>query len=326
MTDKTIWVLADDRAGNTAQALGTAEAVGAEIIVKKVRYTGAVVLPNVLRGASTIGITPETLAEIKEPFPDVAIAAGRRAAPLLRYIKKRSGGKTKIVQIMFPGSFGLSDFDLVVLPGHDGCKSVRPNIMRTTGAPHRITPERLAAEKEKWAGVFESLPAPRIALIVGGATKDKPFTAEMAKDLAARSVALSQALGGGSFLVTTSRRTGEVQEKIIRDALPDPKFFYGWGNKEIENPYFGFLALADHIIVTGDSVSMCSEACAAGAPVYIYAPSGTVGKKHALLHRELYEKGYAVELTENPVPVAAGEPKRLNAAWDVAARIKEMIG
>ena len=226
---------------------------------------------------------------------------------------------------MFPGNFGLSDFDLVVLPGHDGCKSVRPNIMRTTGAPHRITPERLAAEKEKWAGVFKNLPAPRIALIVGGATKDKPFTAEMAKDLAARSVALSQALGGGSFLVTTSRRTGEQQEKIIRDALPDPKFFYGWGNKEIENPYFGFLALADHIIVTGDSVSMCSEACAAGVPVYIYAPPGTVGKKHALLHRELYEKGYAVELAENPVPVATGEPKRLNAAWDVAARIKEMI-
>ena len=308
MTDKTIWVLADDRAGNTAQALGTAEAVGAETIVKKVRYTGAVVLPNVLRGASTLGITPETLAEITEPFPDVAIAAGRRAAPLLRYIKKRSGGKTKIVQIMFPGNFGLSDFDLVVLPGHDGCKLVRPNIMRTTGAPHRITPERLAAEKEKWAGVFESLPAPRIALIVGGATKDKPFTAEMAKDLAARSVALSQALGGGSFLVTTSRRTGEQQEKIIRDALP------------------GFLALADHIVVTGDSVSMCSEACAADAPVYIYAPQGTVGKKHALLHRELYEKGYAVELTENPVPVAPGEPKRLNAAWDVAAKIKEMIG
>lgn len=326
MTDKTIWVLADDRAGNTAQALGTAEAVGGEIITKKVRYTGAVVLPNVLRGSSTIGITPETLAEIKEPFPDVAIAAGRRAAPLLRYIKKKSGGKTKIVQIMFPGNFGLSDFDLIVLPGHDGCKLVRPNIMRTTGAPHRITPERLAAEKEKWTPVFESLPSPRISLIVGGATKDKPFTPEMAKDLAERCLALREAVGGGSFLVTTSRRTGEEQEKIIRDALPDPKFFYGWGNKEIENPYFGFLALADHIVVTGDSVSMCSESCAADAPVYIYAPSGTVGKKHALLHRELYEKGYAVELTKKPVPAAAAEHKRLNAAWDVADRIKEMIG
>ncbi len=325
MTNKTVWVLADNRAGNTAQALGVAEALGATIETKKVNYTKAVVLPNILRGASTLGITEQTLQEIKEPFPDVAIAAGRRAAPLLRYIKKQSGGKTKIVQIMFPGYFGLSDFDLVVLPNHDGCRLVRPNIMRITGAPHRITTQRLAAEKEKWEKVFEGMPSARIAVIVGGATKDKPFTAEMAKDLAQRCIALQRNAGGGSFLVTTSRRTGEQQEKIIREALPEPKFFYGWGNKEIENPYFGFLALADYIVVTGDSVSMCSEACAAEAPVYIYAPQGTVGKKHALLHQELYQKGYACSLDENPVVMQKTEHKKLNPAWDIAEKIKEMI-
>ena len=326
MTDKTVWVLADDRAGNTAQALGTAEILGGKTEVKKVRYTKAVVLPNILRGSSAVGITAETMAEIKEPFPDIAIAAGRRAAPLLKYIRKKSGGRTKIVQIMYPGRFGLNDFDLIVLPHHDGCKLVRPNIMRVTGAPHRITPERLAAEKEKWLPVFESLPCPRIALIVGGATKDKPFTPEMAADLTKRANDLAQKLGGGSFLVTTSRRTGAEQEKIIRNALPEPKFFYGWGNKEIENPYFGFLALADHIIVTGDSVSMCSEACAAAAPVYIFAPQGTVGKKHALLHQELYREGYAVELTEAPEPAEQGNHKRLNAAVAIANRIREMVG
>jgi hypothetical protein len=326
VTDKTIWVLADDRAGNTAQALGTAEAFAGKTEIKKVRYTKAVILPNALRGASGLGVAAQTLAEIKEPFPDVAIAAGRRAASLLRYIKKKSGGKTKIIQIMYPGRFGLNGFDLIVLPNHDGCKLVRPNIMRVTGAPHRITPERLQVEKEKWAPVFEGLPFPRIALIVGGATKDKPFTPEMAADLAERTKVLAQALGGASFLVTTSRRTGAEQEKIIRDALPEPNFFYSWGNKEIENPYFGFLALADHIIVTGDSVSMCSEACAASAPVYIYAPEGSVGKKHALLHQELYCEGYAVELTENPLPVRQEEHKRLNVADEIAARIKEMVG
>lgn len=323
MTDKTIWVLADDRAGNTAQALGVAEAFVKNPEIKKVRYTRSVVLPNVVRGASTLGVTAETVAGLTEPFPDIAVAAGRRAAPLLRYIKKKSGGKTKIVQIMYPGRFNLSDFDLIVLPRHDGCKLIRPNIMRVTGAPHRITPERLSIEKEKWTPVFESLPSPRIALIVGGATKDKPFTTDMAVDLAERAKALAEKLGGGSFLVTTSRRTGAEQEKIIRDALPEPEFFYGWGNKEMENPYFGFLALADHIIVTGDSVSMCSEACAADAPVYIYAPQGTVGKKHALLHRELYDDGYAVELTKNPEPVGQRGHKRLNVADEIAARIKK---
>ena len=326
MTDKRIWVLADDRAGNTAQALGVAEAFSADPEIKTVRYTEAVVLPNVLRGSSLLGVTAETAAELKEPFPDVAIAAGRRAAPLLRYVKKKSNGKTKIVQLMFPGRFGLSDFDLIVLPRHDGCKLIRPNIMRVTGAPHRITPERLAAEKEKWNSVFESLPSPRIALIVGGATKDRPFTPDMARDLAERVKALAEASGGGSFLVTTSRRTGAEQERIIHDALPEPKFFYGWGNKEIENPYFGFLALADHIVVTGDSVSMCSEACAASAPVYIYAPAGFVGKKHALLHRELYDEGFAVELTENPVPVRQDGRKRLSAVGEIVARMKEMVG
>ncbi len=325
MTDKTIWVLADDRAGNTAQALGVAEAFSENPEIKTVRYTKSVVLPNVLRGASTLGVTAGTLAGLTEPFPDVAITAGRRAAPLLRYVKKKSGGRTKIVQIMYPGRFGLSDFDLIVLPHHDGCKLIRPNIMRVTGAPHRITPERLDVERKKWTPVFESLPSPRIALIVGGATKDKPFTPDMAVDLANRAKALSEKLGGGSFLVTTSRRTGEKQEKIIRDALPEPKFFYGWGNKEIENPYFGFLALADHIIVTGDSVSMCSEACAADAPVYIYAPQGMVGKKHALLHQELYRNGYAVELVKDPEPVTQNEHKRLNVAGEIAARIKEMV-
>ena len=322
---KTLWVLADDRAGNTAQSLGVAEASGLETEIKNVRYTKTVVLPNVLRGASTLGVTKETVDGLTAPFPDVAVAAGRRAAPLLRYLKKKSGGRTKTVQIMYPGRFGLSDFDLIVLPTHDGCKLIRPNIMRVTGAPHRITPERLAKEKEKWAPVFESLPSPKIALIVGGATKDKPFTPEMAKELTERAKTFAESVGGGSFMVTTSRRTGAEQEKIIRDALPDPKFFYGWGNKEIENPYFGFLALADYIIVTGDSVSMCSEACAAEAPVYIYAPQGTVGKKHALLHRELYQQGYAAELTEETSSGDKKGHKQLNAANVIADKIREMV-
>ena len=71
---------------------------------------------------------------------------------------------------------------------------------------------------------------------------------------------------------------------------------------------------------------MCSESCAASAPVYIYAPEGSVGKKHALLHQELYREGYAVELTQNPEPVSQGEHKSLNAAKEIAARIREMVG
>jgi hypothetical protein len=43
-----------------------------------------------------------------------------------------------------------------------------------------------------------------------------------------------------------------------------------WSNKGEENPYYGYLALADQFIVTGDSVSMMTEATATGRPVAIY--------------------------------------------------------
>ena len=319
MSDKTIWVLADDRAGNNSQSLGVAEALGFKTEIKKIRYTPWVRLPNCLRGASTIGVDKASVEQLKPPFPDFAVAAGRRAAPVLRWLKKRSNGKTKIIQIMFAGNCGMKDFDLLVLPEHDGCRLVRPNILRVVGAPHRITPERLKSEREKWVDAFKDLPVPKIALIVGGATKDKPFTPAMARDLAQKAVAFSQTVGGGSFLVTTSRRTGSEQEKILRDMLPSPKYFYGWGDTQAENPYFGFLACADYILVTGDSVSMCSEACAADAPVFIYAPQGSVGKKHALLHQQLYSGGYAQPLDAR---VSVGKHTPLNAAQAVADEIK----
>lgn len=319
MSEKTIWVLTDDRAGNNSQSVGLAGAIGGEVVIKEIRYNKMIFLPNVFRGASGIGVRKECLEALKPPFPDYAIAAGRRAAPVLRLIKKMSGGKTKIVQIMFPGRIGLDDYDAVVLPEHDGFTEKRPNVIRVVGAPNKITPERLAAEKAAWAERFADMPKPRVALIVGGATKDKPFTVDMAKDLAQKTVAFASRVGAGSLLVTTSRRTGAEQEKALKEALPDPKYFYGWGAGG-ENPYFGFLASADYIVVTGDSVSMCSESCVADAPVLIYAPEGSVGKKHALLHAELYEGGYAQPLTDDAKPLPH---KRLCAAAEAAKAVLE---
>jgi mitochondrial fission protein ELM1 len=40
--------------------------------------------------------------------------------------------------------------------------------------------------------------------------------------------------------------------------------------KPEDNPYFGYVAGADALVVTGDSESMIAEACATGKPVYVY--------------------------------------------------------
>lgn len=313
-----VWVLADDRAGNVAQCLGVAEALALPLEVKQIRYNRLASLPNALRGATLLGLTADSRRALAGPPPAVVIAAGRRTAPVARWLKRR--GARLAVQIMDPGAPGRADFDLIVVPTHDGNPPKGANILRVTGAPHRVTHAKLAEAANQWRERFAMLPRPYIALIVGGATKDKPFTKAMAIDLADKA-GLMAAQTGGSLLVTTSRRTGEEQERLLLEAIPEPCALYRW-NDGGENPYFGYLALADAVIVTGDSVSMCTEACATPAPVYIYAPPGTVSAKHARLHRELYDLGLAKPLGE---PLTAWTHAPLNPAADIAAAVRKML-
>ncbi|MGN1063145.1 MAG: mitochondrial fission ELM1 family protein [Alphaproteobacteria bacterium] len=288
---KTLWILADDRMGNVNQLLGVAEETHIPFERKDIRYTKWVRLPNLLRGASRIGLTKESAALLNAPWPDIVLSAGRRSFPIARWIKRQSGGKTKIVQLMNPGSVGFKEADIVVLPEHDRFNGTNSNVMRVSGTPHAVTPARLEVEKAYWAGRLAKYPSPRISVIVGGATKNKPFTPEMAEKLVQGVLALNP----GSVLVTTSRRTPAAVTEIFKNALPRESFFYRFGDKE-ENPYFGLLSWADTIVVTGDSMSMCSECCGTTAPVYIFAPDDMMSAKHKRFHATLYAKGCASAL------------------------------
>ena len=320
--DNSIWALTDDRAGNVAQTLGVAEALGRPFTVKDIGYTPLAKLPSVLQGASLLGLTGESRMGLAAPWPALVIAAGRRTAPAARWIKRQSGGKTRIVQIMYPGRRAAADFDLIAVPRHD-CEipgGDAANILRIIGAPHRLTEKRLAEAAEAWSPRFNMLRRPFVAVMVGGATHSRPFPASFAADLGRRAADMAASLNG-SVLLTTSRRTGADAEAALLATIPEPRHVFLWGRGG-DNPYLGYMALADRIIVTGDSVSMCSEACATGKPVHIYAPSDLVGAKHARLHRELYDQGLATPL-ESPA-VRQGQP--LNAATEIAHAIERLLG
>ncbi|MCH8836078.1 MAG: mitochondrial fission ELM1 family protein, partial [Proteobacteria bacterium] len=208
-----IWLLIDDRAGNRSQCLGVAEALGLSFEVRDLEYTAAGALPHGFLGASFFGLSAKSRAELAPPWPDLVIAAGRRTAPVARRIKRLNGGATYLVQIMDPGSTGVGEFDLIAAPRHDTITE-RPNVMRITGAPHRITPARLAAAAAEWRGRFADLPRPWIALIVGGSTRRRTFTDAMARDLG-RAASAMAADAGGALLVTTSRRTGAAAQALL---------------------------------------------------------------------------------------------------------------
>jgi len=93
---------------------------------------------------------------------------------------------------------------------------------------------------------------------------EQAFAARMAAEVQAFAAAL-----GGSLTCVTSRRSGAAVEAALQQAAPRAEFHF-WRRERQENPYLGYLALADILVVTGESESMLAEAADAAKPLYIY--------------------------------------------------------
>ena len=262
------WVLSDGKPGMSNQCIGLAETLGADFVVKTIhpRMPWRILAPPLwLSPFSALGPDSDDLSP---PWPKLLIATGRQTVALSLAIKRASGGKTFNVQIQNP-AFARSKFDLVVAPRHDQISGA--NVFITEGALHRVTAERLAHEAEKFRPLLSHLPRPIVAVLVGGPNGQYAFSREAAGRLADGLRRLSNQHGAG-LAITTSRRTGKEVERRLRETLDvaDTYFWDGTG----DNPYFGFLGLCDAIVVTSDSVSMASEACATGKPVYVFDLDG----------------------------------------------------
>jgi hypothetical protein len=322
-----IWVLADQRQGTANQCLGVADAIGGHYEIKTIRHSALSGLPNLFLGGSLAGLQGALRDHIRPPWPDLVISGGRRCAPIARYIKRQSGlagpCPSFLAHIMHPGpGAGAAGFDLIAVPRHDRA-GMAGNLFPVTGAPHRVNGDALAAARKEWQERFDGFARPLVGLLLGGATRRKPFTKSVAADLGARVGKLTSA-AGGSLVITTSPRTGEAADHVAAAAAgagAKPQLVHQW-SRHGDNPYLGILALADILVVTGDSVSMCTEASATAKPVYIYAPSGFVVPKHARFQADLFAKGYARPLSDN---FETWEHPPLNPSEEIAAEIRRRM-
>ncbi len=309
-----IWVLADDRVGHANQAMAVAEALDAPFDTKRLRYNDLAQLPNALLGASLDHLTSETRGTLAPPWPVLVIAAGRRTVPVARALRRKAPG-LRCVQCMWPG-VGAADFDLIALPAHDRQQEFA-TVVRTVGAPHRVTRQRLAEAGEVWAPRLDRMPRPRIALLLGGTTGRRNFAPDDAELLAAQIRVI-----GGSIMMTSSRRTPVSVRDILASQLR-PLHRYDWSEDGTDNPYLGYLALADTLVVTGDSTGMCTEACASGLPVYIFAAADMIAGKHRILHKALYAAGLARPLETATKDLYQPDTTPLDDASSVARAIRE---
>lgn len=286
---KSCWVIFDaGKVGTGNQCIGLAEALGLDykVIEIRTRFPWKYLVPqmwfNSLRGI--VDLKDEFL---KEPWPDVIIAAGRASGPPVSEIRKLSGGKTKTIILQSP-QMSSRHFDLVIAPKHDLYKG--GNVLETKGAMHRVTRERLTSEADRFRSDVAHLPRPLVAVLVGGTNRRYDLSPEIVQDLKAKLKHWVDAYGVG-IAILPSRRTEIENRDALAEAFKDLPAVV-WDSKS-PNPYFGYLGLADFIVVTSDSVSMASEACFTGKPVYIYhLPGGSAISKrfHDLFEQEGYTR------------------------------------
>jgi mitochondrial fission protein ELM1 len=212
------------------------------------------------------------------PFPDILIAAGRRAVPYVRHIKRASKGRTFTVFMQNPRT-GRRAADLIWVPEHDGLRG--SNVITTLTSPHILLADVLARARRQVDPRISAVPRPRIALVLGGNSANHRFLARDAEALA--SIAGELLRTGKGLMITPSRRTPPMVVAALQGAISERPVFFDDGTGA--NPYVDILANADAIIVTGDSVNMVGEAVATGVPVHIYEPSGGHPKMSHFLDR-----------------------------------------
>ena len=319
-----IWALVSDHAGDNAQVLALAEELGLPFEAKTVRYTWRKRFPGNDGRVSLLSIDRPSRERLVPPWPDLLIIVGPRSQPIGRFVKRASGGRTKLVLIGRLRTRAEA-FDLVFDTRQYRAPSA-PNIRLLPLA--MSLPSRLLeanSEEQSW---LSALPRPHRLLMVGGPIRYWDIRPNHIAGVIRMLLARSERLGG-SLIVTGSPRTPSKVISLLRHLVA------GRANARLAEriPRFQVLVQdADELFPTADSVSMISESIMTGKPVGIVPVKQTLTGRMLLgrtpterpfrdlrrfwtfLRRErlagTIEEPIAAQI-ENPVIMAAAEVREL---------------
>ena len=307
------WVLTDGKAGDEAQCIGVAEALGLPYSIHKVSPKPPFSWlmpwgPIDPREAETVPGSP-----IAPPYPDIAIASGRRSIAYLKRLKKISSGQTFTVCLKDPRT-GIGAADFIWVAEHDRLRG--DNVFVTTTAPHRFSAASLASAWERIPEEIRSLPHPKVAVLIGGDSRHHKFLTEDV-EVFCRGLLTMQEETGASFMATCSRRTPRALKSRMEEIISSGRGIF-W-NERGENPLKAYLASADAIVATADSTNMIGEAAATGKPIHVFSPHGGHPKIDQFLGR-LRQMGI---LHPFPGPLKKTTYEPLDSTPLIAAKIRE---
>jgi hypothetical protein len=309
------WCLSAGYAGMKSQVTGLARAVGLQYTSKKTRLASPwkwLPLEAIPRRPSAI-TCPEIITGTP---PRLVISCGRHAVIPALTLKRQYGDRVFAVHIQDPAT-NPAPFDMVVVPKHDSTRG--PNVYLCDGAIHYVTRERLAqAKTDPVRDELTSGTDSVVTVLVGGPNKYYHFTNQHLEPFYEKLKRLGR--HHRLAILTSSRTPDAVYEHLYHEFSDE---HYVW-DRTSSNPYFTALAIASHLVVTGDSVSMVTEAAFTGRPVLVeHLTEKRRARRFRRFHTQFQEAGF-VRPFDGVLEDWAYEPP--NHTAEVARIIQERIG
>ena len=261
-TSTPIWVLLGNRHGDNQQLLVIAEALGQPFRAIPVRTNAYRKLPVWMRASSHVGW--RTDEPLTAPWPRIVLAAGRKSVTAARWIRRQSGGYTKLVHINRPWA-PLWWFDLVITTPQYALPA-RPNVL--SNLMPFLQPSVTPAPECRLPDAAVSMPRPWTAVLIGGVSGAYVYSDETARNLAAEVSRQVRQTGGSAWLLDSPRTPSNIRP-ILEHSMEVPSQFIHWRNEGREI-YRSLLATADRFVVTEDSASMATEAMLSDRPVSLF--------------------------------------------------------
>jgi uncharacterized protein len=254
-----IWVLLGHRRGDNNQLLALAEALGLPFETRTLSYRRLWALYLRLLPAAPALLDRDSRRMLAEPWPDLVIGIGRRSVAVARWIKRRSGGRTRLVRLGNPRA-DPSLFDLVITTSQYPVPAA-PNVLVLPLALARNAHVAPTADEAAW---LAELPRPHLLFSLGGTTRYWEFPVD-AVAAAAATLAERADASGGSLIVASSPRTPAAALDAVSSVLDGRANCRLVTDGAVRFPVL--IGDADEHVVTADSVSMISEAVLTGKPV-----------------------------------------------------------
>lgn len=243
-------------------------------------------------------------------YADIVVSCGSSLAAVNVFLAKELNARN--IVIMKPGLVGLKKFSLAIIPAHDSPAPQR-NILKTIGAPNMITGEALEAAAQRFSSFVKLANPIRLGVFLGGDNADYKMSLALAKDVLGGIKAASEKFNL-DILATTSRRTPKEVAEFLKKELagfPNCRLFIVAHEKNIEGAVPAILGLSNIVLVSGESISMISEAASSGRAVLVFPLEKKNDKKtrHDMMVKELEMSGII----------------RVADSGDVASAIKEAL-